>query len=159
MIKRVLNDKKDDKYGCNCRVKNECPLNGECKTPNIIYCAKVKIENDPNEKTYIGLCETAFKTRYSNHLKSFRHEKHKKETMLSQFIWNLKEKNINYDIKWNILKKSTSYNTITKACNLCLTEKLLICTFKHKNNLINKRTEFVSKCRHENKYLIKNIKT
>ena len=33
-------------YGCNCRVKSSCPLNGECLTPKIIYRANVS--NDAN---------------------------------------------------------------------------------------------------------------
>ena len=38
---------------------------------------------------------------------------------------------------------------------LCLTEKLWL--LKHVNdvNLLNKKSEFISKCRHENKLLIK----
>ena len=41
------------------------------------------------------------------------------------------------------------------VCRLCLTEKLWL--LKHFNdvNLLNKKSEFISKCRHENKLLIK----
>ena len=35
-------------YGCNCRVKGSCPLNGECLTPKIIYQAD--LSNDKNSK-------------------------------------------------------------------------------------------------------------
>ena len=30
---------KQQSFGCNCRVKNECPLNGECQTPSVLYRA------------------------------------------------------------------------------------------------------------------------
>ena len=41
------------------------------------------------------------------------------------------------------------------VCRLCLTEKLQL--LKHFNdvNLLNKKSEFVSKCRHKNKLIIK----
>ena len=41
------------------------------------------------------------------------------------------------------------------VCRLCLTEKLWL--LKHVNdvNLLNKKSEFISKYRHENKLLIK----
>ena len=41
------------------------------------------------------------------------------------------------------------------VCRSCLTEKLWF--LKHVNdvNLLNKKSEFISKCRHENKLLIK----
>ena len=55
-----------------------------------------------------------------------------------------------------IIRKAKSYSPVTKSCNRCLTEKLLIAKLRHKENLLNKRTEFVSKCRHENKYVLKN---
>ena len=43
------------------------------------------------------------------------------------------------------------------VCNLCLTEKFWF--LKHFNNehLLNKKSEFISKCRHENKLLVKSV--
>ena len=89
--------------------------------------------------------------------KSFRHEAYKKETELSNYIWGLKSNNINHSIKFKILKQTSGYNKISKICNLCLAEKLEICKFKDKSNLLNKRNELVNKCRHENKYLLANL--
>ena len=106
--------------------------------------------------TYIGAAEN-FKLRYANHQKSFRHEQYKNETELSKYIWKLKAENVNYRIEWKILRKTSGYNKISKSCNLCLREKLEICKFKDKGTLLNKRNELVSKCRHENKYLLANF--
>ena len=36
--------------------------------------------------------------------------------------------------------------------------KLLICEFHDSSRLINKRSELVSKCRHQNKYILRNFK-
>ena len=39
------------------------------------------------------------------------------------------------------------YNVNTKQCLLCLNEKLQIAICR-RNNILNKRTEIISKCRH-----------
>ena len=41
---------------------------------------------------------------------------------------------------------------------LCLNEKLLIIKFPNQDILLSKRSGFISKCRHENKNLIMNLK-
>ena len=84
-----------------------------------------------------------------------RHDKYKNNTELSKYIWTLQNENDTYNIMWKIIEKATPYNNISKRCNLCLTEKYHIITFNDKC-LLNKRTELISKCRHENKFYIKN---
>ena len=78
--------------------------------------------------------------------KSFRHRRYEKDTELSKYIWELKDQNKNFEIKWSIYRKSCGYNQVAKSCNLCLMEKVLICNFKDKERLINKRVDLVSKC-------------
>ena len=104
-----------------------------------------------NEKVYIGLCQTTFKKRYANHKKSFNTEKYKNSTALSNEFWRLKEQNGEPNITWRILRNSKSYNNSSKKCNLCASEKYEIATFKGKN-ILNKRSEVISKCRHQNKF-------
>ena len=48
-------------YGCNCRVKSSCPLNGECLTPKIIYRADVSNDKNSEKKLYFGLADTPLK--------------------------------------------------------------------------------------------------
>ena len=50
-----------------------------------------------------------------------------------------------------IIKKYVLYSPKTKRCLLCLDEKLEIAAYKEQN-LLNKRNEIVSKCRHQLKY-------
>ena len=52
----VLNNTAEIKEGCNCRNRNNCPLDGKCLTPNIIYEAQI-ISNQPKykQKVYIGI--------------------------------------------------------------------------------------------------------
>ena len=109
----------------------------------------------PAETTYIGAAED-FKARYRNHIKSFNNIRYEKDTELSKLIWNLKLNNQNYTIKWKILKYTSGYNKANKLCSLCTHEKLEIIKFKSKANLLNKRSELVSKCRHSNKFLLAN---
>ena len=57
-----------------------------------------------------------------------------------------------------IVKQLSGYNSVTNSCILCLSEKLVICNFRDKDGLINKRMHLVSKCRHENKFILSNYK-
>ena len=40
---------------------------------------------------------------------------------------------------------------------MCLKEKYFIISYPHKDILLNKRSELISKCRHENKNMLANI--
>ena len=137
---------------CNCNKKELCPMNNNCLASNIVYQATItsNLENY-NDKIYIGLCETTFKKRYANHKKSFNTAKHKNSTALSHEFWRVKDLNGNPCITWKIIRKSKSYNPNSKKCNLCSSEKFEIASFKG-SNILNKRSEVVSKCRHQNKY-------
>ena len=97
---------------CNCRKPEECPLMGNCLVKSIIY--KATVTTDSDSKSYIGLCETDFKSRWNNHKSSFRHERKRKETALSKYIWDLKDKNTEYSMKWSIQKKTNPYTKVSK---------------------------------------------
>ena len=85
--------------------------------------------------------------RYTNH------------TSFPKYIWEIKEKHQeNLSFKWSIVKRLSAYSDITKKYLLCLHEKLEIVNYPHPEELLNKRSELVSKCRHANKYLLKNYK-
>ena len=53
---KVLNNTAETEESCNCRNKNNCPLDGKCLTPNIIYEAQIT-SNQLNykQKVYIGI--------------------------------------------------------------------------------------------------------
>ena len=142
------------KVECNCRDKSKCPLQGSCRSKAIVYTAKVATEDGIN-RSYIGLTDNAFKTRYANHLQSFSNKSYENSTELSKFIWRIKHINKAFNISWSILSRASAYSNASKRCNLCLTEKLRIIN-ADKSTLLNKRSELVSKCRHENKYRLSN---
>ena len=67
-------------------------------------------------------------------------------------------KNTNNFIMLRVENKKPYKNT-TKRCMLCLQENLAIITYPNHNDLLNKGTELISKCRHQSKYLLKNYDT
>ena len=79
-------------------------------------------------------------------------QSHSKDTKLSKYVWELKKENKIPFIKWRILKKVYAR---FHYCKLCLMEKLYINNSIEVERLLNKKSEFVSKCRHQNKLLIK----
>ena len=156
---RVLKNQEHlGKRSCNCRVKDNCPLDGKCLHECIVYQANVVTNNECKE--YFGTAEGEFKLRYNNSTMSFRHKKSVNDTelsKLSKYLWKLKEENADYNLLWNIEAYASPYKCGTRQCDLCLTEKMIIARSDPKK-LLNKRTELVSKCRHRNKFLLSNIK-
>ena len=151
---KILNENNEasNKKKCNSRSKNLCPLDGACLTKNIIYEATVTTSSG-NARTYIGMTEHRFKTRYNNHKLSFKDWKHSNDTVLSKHIWDLKDGNIDYEINWRIIKRVSTYKGKPSRCNLCLAEKLCFLTTQNAS-LLNKRSEQVTQCRHENKFFV-----
>ena len=85
---------------CNCCIKEACPVNQKCQTSSLIYQATVTRHYNNKDESYIGLTDNTFKTRYNprgynGHINSFRNEKYRNATNLSNYIWTLKDKNIN----------------------------------------------------------------
>ena len=130
-------------------------MNGACLKESLVYYATISC-NDKNYKPrlYKGSCEISFKKRYSKHKKSFNIPLYKHDTKLSTEYWNLKMKQLNPQISWRIKGIYKSYNTTSKRCNLCVTEKLQILDDPDKH-LLNKRSKIISQCRHKNKYRLK----
>ena len=75
-------------------------------------------------------------------------------TELSKCISKLKDEGETPSITWNIMTV-VNFHPRGGVCRLCLTERLWV--LKHFNdvNLLNKKSEFISKCKHENKLLTK----
>ena len=60
------------------------------------------------------------------HRSSFKFEHKRTSTTLCEHVWKLKIKNINFNIKWEIVKKVKPFAPSDKVCKLCLQEKLSI---------------------------------
>ena len=107
----------------------------------------------------LSTCQTelfCLKQRYRQHKLSFRSRNYSNSTKLSKHIWTLKDNNTNFTINWSISATAPAYSHKSKRCHLYLTEKLYLVRAK-KPSLLNKRTELISKCRHENKFYLANF--
>ena len=147
------NNSQNQPRTCNCRNRQLCPLDGNCLSKSVVYQATVTTQH--KSESYVGLTETEFKTRYTNHKASFNHSSKRNTTELSKYIWQLKDSNTDFELKWNILEHAKAYSNNTKLCNLCTCEKYYI-IYKPQLATLNKRTELVNTCRHAAKFLLKN---
>ena len=146
----------NDAKTCNCTKQNKpnCPLKNECLTEAVVYQASV--ESNSVVKKYIGLTENAFKTRFNAHTHTLNNSAKKDATALSSHVWDLKESDAPFTIKWEILKQSVPYKCGSRICDLCLSEKLLI-LLSDPSSCLNKRSELISKCRHSLKFKLRGI--
>ena len=77
----------------------------------------------------------------------------KKGTTLSNYVWHLKDHNVNYNLKWSVVARGSDYNPATGICRVCLLEKFFI-MFKPEGASLNQRSEFFTHCRHYRKFLL-----
>ena len=97
----------------NCKNKSNCPLDNKCLTNKTVYKAEVETNDGINElstKGYFGISGTELRSRYNNHIMSFRNRTPENDTELSKYIWSLKNQNKDFDIKWSVFKKSSGYS-------------------------------------------------
>ena len=140
---------------CNCRNREQCPLENKCLTKNIVYEAKITSHPDETVKDYRGLCSTTFKDRLYVHNQHCNHREHMNKCELAKYVWQLKDSDKTYDISWKILKKVNG-RLIGGSCRLCTTEKLLIIEHPDRDKLLN--THCIQKCIHGNKYMLDSMK-
>ena len=81
-ILRQVNQGVRDNRQCNCRVKADCPLGGQCLASSLVYKGEISTDDPVETRFYIGACSSDFKLRLANHKKSFRHERYSRETTL-----------------------------------------------------------------------------
>ena len=104
---------------------------------------KARVTAGMEKKEYIGLTATKFEQRYYNHLSSFRHRQHEKDTRLSQYVRTKKGEGKACRIQWAVHRRPAAYSNKSKRCNMCLAEKLAIVqTPKH----LSLSTKGVSLC-------------
>ena len=91
---------------------------------------------------------------------SFNNKEYSTETTLSKYVWKIKKKFKRMpSLKWSIIKSVPTYSNISKKCQFCLQEKFEFLNYPNPNELLNKRSEFISKCRNVNKFLLSNYKS
>ena len=141
------------KKECNCRKKEECPVENKCLQEGVIYQATIR-RADNKTDNYIGLTATSFKDRWRNHKSNFKTRNPKNATGLSKYIWKLQDQNIGYEISWKIVTRAKPFNPVTNVCQLCIRERYFI-IFKPHMATINERNEIAGPCLHKHNKLLK----
>ena len=89
--KKVTQIKRSHQLECNCRIRTECPLNGDYRKKDVIYTCTALTTFQPR-KVYLGLAEGDFKKqRHYNHIQSFRNENYLNSPTLSSCVWKIKK--------------------------------------------------------------------
>ena len=130
------------------------PLGGRCNSRNVVYqeyISPMEHDND-RERIYIGISAGSWKQRLYYHRHSFSNPQLKNQTALSKYFWNLKDLGLTSQIKWKIIRQSSTANNFNGRCNLCIGEKISIINFRDCRLLLNERNELVFKCRYKGKF-------
>ena len=138
--------------GCGCGDRSSCPVEGRCLKAGVVYRAAVRYGSGTSH--CIGMPESSFETRCTQHRSSLKHSRDRSQTELSNLVWSLKD-NTPYQLTWHIIDNAQPYQPGKRSCTLCLAEKYHILTGKH---LVNKKTELLNKCPHRRKFLTCNLK-
>ena len=129
-------------------------MNGNCLIHDVIYkCSFPKNNNSNNKAMSISpTCQSRMETLQP-------YARHKNNTALSSYLWELiKKKREILKLTWSILKIVSGYTIISRQCLLCLNETVYTVTYYNQEELLNKQPEVISKCCHENKFLLANYK-
>ena len=118
---------------------------GQCTIDNLVYRATVT--TNTKTETYVGLTGGQFKDRFYKHKGDFEDPNRRTSTKLSEYIWSLKDQNIPYSLKWEMVRRAQPFSPIAKKCDLCVAEKFEI-IYKSKTATLNKRHELFNHCRH-----------
>ena len=118
-----------------------------------MYSCKVTRLDDFTFETYTGLTEGPFKQRLYGHNSNFKKKKQRNRTMLSNYIWYLKDNKIPFQLNWSILGRAKGFNPVTGVCRLCLLEKYFI-MYNSKDASLNSRHELFNSCRHKWKHTL-----
>ena len=111
---------KTEKKMCNCRVPEDCPVEGHCQEVSVVYQADVHSRH--GTQTFYGLTERTVKDRYTEHKQSLpsetskmdpavRRKKYEHKTALSKYPWKVNEEGTPYIISRNIHSKAFVYKS------------------------------------------------
>ena len=141
---------------CNCRVKASRPLKKKCREKCIIY--KATLTSDDSTMHYLGSCETEFKARFYITARALNTNE---KAMLPNFqrhsgLTKPMEKALKLFGKLSYKPPLTNQGQ-GLAC--CVSQKSALFSkhIAYPATLLNKRTELMGKCRHINKFKLKNF--
>ena len=98
--------------------QRRCPLNSVFRIRSIVYKATVVAGPGEDQRNYTGLAAQTFKQRFNSHQPVFSGQEVPEQHGLSKHIWSPKEKDADFEIKWEVQKKATEYQNATGRVNL-----------------------------------------
>ena len=139
--KKVTQIKRHHQLDCNCRIKAESPLNGDCRKEGVIYMCTALTTFQP-KKVYLGLAKGEFSKR----------ELFKQYNSLHLYLENEDNEKGNTNISVGNNSNCCTIHKHIKA-TFFMSPREISYTHVSKSECTFKRSELVSKCRHENKFL------
>ena len=125
----------------------------------IMFKISHHLQSDSQQRSRIQILHRGyganFQKRYPKHKDALLKKESKESTSLSTYVWSLRDLNQDPTIKWEVIRPCMPYTCGSRRCDNCLSEKL--CILESDENCINKNTELMQKCRHSNKFKLKNI--
>ena len=79
--------------------------------------------NNGGKREYIDISAWNLTKRLFNHRHFFSSLLFRKQTTLSKYFGNLKDEELTPQIKWKIVRQSSTANNFNNRCNLCIEEK------------------------------------
>ena len=108
--KKLINSGNHHALPCNCKRKEDCPLEGKYRTENIIYACIVSTSGHP-DKVYFGTAQEDFEKIYYNPISFIKIKTQINKTTLAKYVWNL-SKNTDLSDLYHlilILQKASCY--------------------------------------------------
>ena len=136
---------------CDCRDKENCPLKGNCQETSIIYNAEVIPKTTPTNPTY------ALDWQNTHARSDFPTTSIPSDTKNTKTAQNFPSTSEVWKIETKNMTSLGQSQTMPPPIPTKGREKLSIIK-ANKSSLLNKTSELISKCRHENKYYLKNFK-
>ena len=108
--KKVTQIKRHHQLECNCRIKTECPLDGDCRKEDVIY-KSAALTTFQHKEVYLGLPEGKSKKQgFYNHTQSFCNENYSNSTTLFSYVSKIKKtKKETPTIVWEIIRTAAPY--------------------------------------------------
>ena len=108
MAKSLIDNQRTSKVLCNCRNKENCPMEGMCNSEKVVFQASnFHMEDCKEEKVYIGISAGNWKQRFCNR-HSFSNPLLRNQTSLTKWFRSLRDRVLTPQIKWRLIKKSSS---------------------------------------------------
>ena len=116
----------------------------------MVYEATVTELGSGKSETYTGVTARRFKDRYYEHRTDMENAKNRTNSSLASHVWELKDKGVNYDVRWKIKARGTPYNPSTKNVPYLFKRKHFI-LYKKEGTTLNNRREIFNTYIHRTK--------